>query len=359
MPFLVTYQKETLSAQDWLKKTECEVFLREICALVVAWESGQKRFLLHTSGSTGRPKPIWVERPQIEASIAMSSQKLGLERLESAFLCLSVRMVGGFMFLLRAVALGMRLYIQKPQRNVWEGMPENFQADFAAFSPLQIQATLAAEQWTFFEPFKTVLVGGAPVSTTLQNKMDRLSSAFFHTYGMTETLSHIAFKRLNGAEKQEYFELISHEISIWQQENGCLAIKSPSNFNKGVVLTNDLVELRSSRHFHFLGRMDDVINSGGIKIHPEQLENQFASFLASKLRSKWALSALSSVEYGQELVLVLTEIPDSEIELLAALKALVMPHYAPKRIVYISELPETPSGKIQRKQLMAILEEKI
>ena len=169
-----------------------------------AWLSGQTEFTLHTSGSTGTPKPIRLTRAQMRASAHLTGQTLGLRAGDVALVCLNIRYVAGVMMLVRGLELGLPMTIIEPAGNPLAGFdPANVRFDFTALVPLQLQHILddTPEKLAILNRMKAILVGGAVVSPALEQALQVITAPIFSTYGMTETVSHIALRRLNGPER--------------------------------------------------------------------------------------------------------------------------------------------------------------
>ncbi|TAF30781.1 MAG: hypothetical protein EAZ57_06295 [Cytophagales bacterium] len=359
-PNTLFFQGQIKSIEKWLKELPSDPYLSDVLSIIRAWRSGQTSFLLHTSGTTGTPKPVWAQREAIEASIRLSTEKLVLQHGMTALLPLNVQFVGGFMLLLRALTLNMGIYLQKPQQAIWKGLPSNFHADFTAISPLQLHSVIEKGELDFLEQHRIVLIGGAPVSKHLLNAISDSKTAFFHTYGMTETLSHIAFKRLSSSQKQAHFETISPEIRIWATKDKRLCIQSPTAYNGQIIETNDLVEIIDEQTFDFVGRADFVINTGGIKVSPEQIEAQLSHFLSGILKKEWAVSDLKSDLYGSIVVLVITEklSPDVQKFIFDYSNSHLPRYHTPKQILELEALPLTTFGKLQRQELRVQINER-
>ena len=248
-------------------------YLKESLLFCQKWLQGEEVFEVKTSGSTGLPKVIYPTRKAIQASIEMSQQAFGWEGKEKVLICLHTQYIAGKMMLLRGLALDWTMYLHLPSKNPLADFEQNL--DFAAFVPLQMQNILVhtPEKLALFNKNGSIIIGGAGISSTLESSISNLAAPhIFQTYGMTETLSHIAIRQLNVEPMQESFFPLNG-VKIRLDERKCLCIQSPSTLFEEVT-TNDVAEIYPDGSFRILGRLDNVINSGGVKIQLEEVENE-------------------------------------------------------------------------------------
>ncbi len=343
------------------------------------WLSGAERFALQTSGSTGTPKPIYLSRSQMEASARATGAALGLHLGQQALVCLPTRYVAGRMMLVRGFVLGLDMHVVEPASDPLAALLPDIRPDFAAFIPLQMQTLLdialvapsdscyaddTARSFRYrrlLEGMQAILLGGGPIDDALKGAVEQLSVPVYHTYGMTETATHIALRRLTGPERSEAFvPLPGVELAL--DERGCLAIHGPVTAGAWIQ-TNDIVDLRDDGSFVWLGRWDNVINTGGVKIQIEQVEATVAACQARRGDLAWAgrrfaIAGLPDARLGQVVTLVLEgaalTVP-AESEIQDALRAELDRFALPRRFAYVPALPMTPTGKIDRKALRAML----
>lgn len=343
------------------------------------WLSGAQQFALHTSGSTGTPKPIYLARSQMEASARATGAALDLRAGQQALVCLPTRYVAGRMMLVRGFVLGLDMQVVEPASDPFATLSPDVRPDFAAFIPLQMQTLLAtalvapgdscyaddtAHSFRYrrlLEGMQAILLGGGPIDDALHATVRQLSAPVYHTYGMTETSTHIALRRLNGPEQSDAFvPLPGVELAL--DDRGCLAIRGA--VTAGVwVQTNDIVDLRSNGSFVWLGRWDNVINTGGIKVQIEPVEAAVAACQAQRPDLAWtdrrlAVTGLPDARLGQVVTLVVAGPPlDSAAEaaIQEALRTELDRFALPRRFAYVPDLPQTPTGKIDRKALAAML----
>ncbi|KOY88167.1 hypothetical protein AD998_11475 [bacterium 336/3] len=331
----------TLSFSPYLQNTI------EFCK---EWLSGKEQFVVNTSGSTGTPKPIEISRTQMLESVRLTKLAFGLKGDETALVCLHTDYIAGKMMLIRGLELGWQMLLQEPSSNPLEKITESF--DFVAFVPLQLQTIFekTPEKITLLNQFKTIILGGASISASLETFIESLQVPVYHTYAMTETITHIATRLLNTKQKQPYFEVIEG-VKIRLDERGCLCITSPTtNFEE--IFTNDIAEIIDNQYFKIIGRIDNVINSGGIKIQLENIENKLEKVWEKlKLRQRFFCTGISDETFGQILVLCIEgKALDSEQEtlIMKELSLLVDKYQIPKKIFYKDHFLETETGKIKR-----------
>lgn len=343
---------------------------------LTAWRSGQTEFVLHTSGSTGPPQPITLTRAQMQASARLTGQTFGITIGDRALVCLNTQYVAGTMMLVRGEVLGLELVIVEPTSNPLTGFSVDEHIDFAAFVPLQLQTILAdidpatglPAKLPILNRMKAILVGGAATSPALEQALQVITAPVFATYGMTETVSHIAIRRLNGLDATDYFtSLTGVELAV--DERGCLNIRAAAT-NFDLVQTNDVVEFldlpedslpdKSIKKFRLLGRADSVINSGGVKIQPEAVERVIQQTLAGLGVSpipRLFVAGLPDERLGQRVVLVneqcgLTDRIMNNEQWQAVQETVrqeLGPYSVPKDVIFAPTFIETPTGKIDRK----------
>ena len=322
-------------------------------ALIFAWQwvQGYESFAVPTSGSTGSPKLITVSRRRMLVSVQMTQQALSLTHKNTALLSLNPDFIGGKMMLARALQLGMDMVWVSPSAHPLRGLTHP--TDFLALVPLQLQ-TILEDKADYLNRKHAILIGGAPVSAHLEETVrTRIDSPVYSTYGMTETLSHVALRRLNGAEASPYFQMLG-DTQLDTDERGCLRLRGSITDHQWLI-TNDLVEIVDARHFRWQGRYDWVINSGGVKISPEQLEPTVEPILAAfyEVRKqplpRFFVAGVPDERLGERVVLLVESDKSERDELLDKLKAQLPPYYAPREIKHIATFAETSSGKVDRR----------
>lgn len=321
------------------------------------WINGKEEFVLSTSGSTGSPKKIFATRQQLKASAQLTASYLNLKKEYTSLVCLDTRYIAGIMMLVRSMETGMNMYVVEPTANPFEKIPKNVSIDFAALVPYQLEAILQSEHKRRLNALKIVIIGGAPVSDNLRKSLAELDCSFYSTYGMTETLSHIALQKLNGTDVQNFFQVLPG-ISLRTDERGCLVIHAP-HINPEPIITNDLVELLAADKFRWLGRVDNVINSGGVKVIPEKIESMIEPMMSSLgLSNRFFIGGLPDAALGQKVILLLEgeKLSSSQEEnLRQQLKVSLSRYEIPKSIHYIPIFIQTDTGKINKPKTLELI----
>ena len=304
------------------------------------WYDDSPTVLVHTSGSTGEPKPMYVEKRRMEASARMTCDFLGLHEGDTALLCLPLDFIAGKMMVVRSLVRGLRLVCVEPS-----GEPLGTVAgrlDFVAMVPMQVWNSLqVVEQRERLMAVRQLIIGGGAIDDALARELRGFPNAVWSTYGMTETLSHIALRRLSGLEASEWYTPFEG-VTLSQTADGCLVIDAPA-VHDGQLITNDIVEHTNDGRFKILGRKDNVICSGGLKIQAEEVER----LLSTHLREPYIITKRRDEKFG-EVVVLLTE-GDT-----AAAKTIcehVLPKYwQPRAYVHTGHIPLTATGKPARRQ---------
>lgn len=306
---------------------------------ILDWIDHRPEITLRTSGTTGEPKEIRVQKQSMVHSALLTAEYLNLPVGTRALNCLPIDFIAGKMMFVRALILGWSLDLMDPVRNPLEHTSKDY--DFSAFIPLQLEHSL-----TDIHRVKVLLVGGAPMSLTLRNKAALATSKIYETYGMTETLTHIALRRVSSENLP--FQTLP-QVSIRQNEEGCLVVKAPL-LHPEEILTGDLVELVDQNRFEWKGRKDFIINSGGIKIQPELVEKQIEPFIDLP----FFVCGLPDESLGQKLVLVVEQTSALQTDLEAKLEQIDFKAYhKPKSVIAVSEFVRTVSHKVNRKATLA------
>jgi O-succinylbenzoic acid--CoA ligase len=314
-----------------------------------AWFSNKEYVLVKTSGSTGTPKEIKLQKSQMQNSAIATGVFFGLHENTSALLCLPVVYIAGKMMLVRALTLGWHLDVGAADSNP---LKDNFKAyDFSAMVPLQAENAIDN-----IHRIKKLIIGGGAVSHALQEKLQHVVTAVFGTYGMTETITHIAVKKLNnfsplhrGASEQSLhkdFYTTLPQTEIYKDERNCLVLKN-TTISDVVIFTNDVVRLISDTQFEWLGRFDNVVNSGGIKLYPERIEEK----LGSIMKQRFFVAGIQDDVLGEKLVLVVEGSPC----VFDIKKAKVSKFEVPKKTYFIDHFVETATKKIQRKKTLDLI----
>ncbi|WKN33812.1 AMP-binding protein [Porifericola rhodea] len=324
------------------------------------WLNGQKEFRIHTSGSTGTPKEILITREQMTASAHATAHALSLQPGDTALVCLNTEYIAGKMMLVRGLEIGIHLVIVPPSSMPLASIQTPI--DFCALVPLQLNHMLETENQNLLKKLnlmRAIIVGGAAVSFQLEQRIQQhLSAPVYSTYGMTETVSHIALKRLNGEYASDTFRLLPG-VEVRQDERHCLSIRGTVS-QKQWIQTNDIVELLDKQHFRWLGRADHVINSGGVKIYAEQLEARLQPIIYEQgFAEQYFVAPMPDEKLGEKLCLILqrkTPLSKPQTESLYKwMRENLHPYQIPKEVFYVAEFSSTPTGKVQRASTLARL----
>jgi o-succinylbenzoate---CoA ligase len=326
----------------------------QLSQFIELWNSGQQVFTLQTSGSTGKPKQIQVSRQSMIRSAELTAEALDLKKDDAALLCMPVEFVAGKMMLVRTLVLDLKLFAVKPSSNPLSQVDDSIQIDFAAMTPMQIMESLKdKDSYKKLLKIKTLIIGGAPVSMQLEQDLQNLPGEVFETYGMTETLTHIALRKINGKNKSDLFTAFPG-IRVRTNERGCLVIHAP-HLDQPEVVTNDLVDLVDDHSFRWLGRADNVINSGGIKLFPEQVEKK----LENIINQRFIITGLPDERLGEKVVLAIEGSTPMGFKTTTRLINEKLGHYErPREMFILHSFPETVSGKIIRSEVQKLLSQK-
>lgn len=317
------------------------------------WLTGVQEFTFTTSGSTGAPKATVASRKHMMASAHATIAALQLTPNEHVFLCISAKMIGGAMMLVRALELGCDITIVQPSSNPFDYLTNNHSYTFASFVPMQVYEvqtdTSIAEK---LNGFNHILLGGAPANKGTLQALANLRVAVWQTYGMTETLSHIALKRVG---VDQYYTALPG-VKLKKDERNCLCIEAEVTDNQW-LLTNDVVNLIDDTHFELLGRIDDVINSGGIKIFSYDVEHAIITKMNElEMPPKPMFVCRKPDEkYGEAVVVIMLgePLPDTIIqELINYCKETLGKYAAPKHFYFVREFEKLESGKLDKKSTL-------
>ena len=337
----------------------------KVLAFKKLWDAGQETFEIQTSGSTGIPKKITFRRKQLIASAKMTAKAFDLQEGDTAFCCLNIDYIAGMMMLVRAFEIGMDLIVVEPSSNPFVGIEKhlyllnaNRGRNFFAFVPLQIQTIFeeTPKLGEILNSAKAIIIGGASVNESILKKTQKIYRPMYATYGMTETITHIAIKRLNGVAKDDFFNVLDG-VDIKVNENSCLMIKSKVLDNEWIT-TNDVAEIVNGSSFILHGRIDNVINSGGVKIQLEKIEKVGEVILRKlQLERQFFIYSLPDEKLGERLILVLQNsihnlsqaaIDGIKIDILKAFKEILPKFEVPKEVFFVEKMLETPTGKIDK-----------
>ncbi len=333
---------------------------RDLFDFVKRWDGPEDFIEVRTSGSTGLPKLIRHKKEAMLQSAKMTCDFLGLKRGMRALICLSATNIAGMMMVVRAFERELDILAVPPDGHPLRYLDSPVQIDFCAMVPAQVYNSLQTEEERIrLNNLETIIIGGAPVSHVLQQEIRILKGNVWLTFGMTETMSHIALRKLNGRDASEEFKILEGiRIDVKENSNtGHLIVRAPYLSDEFIV-TNDLVELTGPGTFKWLGRGDHVINSGGKKIFPEAVESKIAPVIDNIFKSSMVRYFITPVPHERlgEVPVLVIELPepssqDSEMHMMLLqreLSAILPRHEIPRDILYAEKFIETPTGKIIR-----------
>lgn len=325
---------------------EGEAYERVTGDFLIDWLSDNPFIYVNTSGSTGQPKKIKLQKQAMVNSAISTGDFFGLKPGDRAMNCLPTSYIAGKMMLVRAMILGLELDCVEPSSQPI--FDYEIQYDFCAMVPFQLKSTIK-----YVYNIKTLIIGGSKISKSLIEDIKTSPSRFYETYGMTETVTHVALKQLHSKNHKAdgAFTAIPN-VSFSQDDRKCLVIKAP-HLTKDVLTTNDIVNLTSETSFKWLGRFDNVINSGGVKLFPEQIEEKLQAIISNR----FIVGSVPDQDLGEKLILVIesTEaVSDGLYESLEGLKTLTK-FEIPKAIYTIKQFAETTNGKIQRQKTINLV----
>ncbi len=313
--------------------------LRLLGEFMEQWLNIDPYMKVQTSGSTGKPKEWRVKKDQMLQSAARTAKYFDFQPGNTVLLCLPMHYIAGKMMVVRALFSQLSLYTVEPSNRPFQEISKKQKIDFVPLVPTQLEGSKNLNN------VQKILLGGGVVNPSLEQSLQMETSEIYHGYGMTETLSHIALRRVNGRERSEAYKVLEG-IDIGVDERSCLTISS-STFDRDIQ-TNDVIELIDPTHFIWKGRKDFVINSGGIKFSPEEIEQKIQSLLSQP----FFIAGLPDKKLGEKVCLFIEgEEPDLKIKnlLIEKIARQLKKYEKPRAVFYIKKFERTSSGKIKRK----------
>lgn len=314
-------------------------------AFIDEWNNDSAYVEVKTSGSTGEPKRMLVEKRRMLNSARITCDFLGLKPGDTALLCMSTDYIAGKMMVVRSIERRLKLIEVPPSGHPLDNSPwsmVNGQLSFAAMVPMQVYNSLQvpAEKERLMA-IRHLIIGGGAIDEAMEAELRSFPNAVWSTYGMTETLSHIALRRISGPEASEWYTPFP-TVKLSTNDEGCLVIDAPEVCAQTLV-TNDIVELKPDARFRIRGRKDNVICSGGIKIQIEEVEQALKKYV----RVPYIISKRKDPKFG-EIVVLLTEGDTAQVQTICQQ---VLPKYhQPKLYLKIDKIPLTETGKPARKE---------
>jgi len=319
-------------------------YLVHLGTFLLEWLAEGNEISVHTSGSTGTPKPLSFTKSAMQAHAQLTGQFFNLIPGHKILLCLPTQFIAGKMMVVRALSLGLDLWVSPPSNHPLDFFKTTF--DFVAMVPSQLEASIP-----LLNCCRKVLIGGAPLIGSFKRKavlaVQTEPTELFLSYGMTETLSHIAIAKLT-LEDQVIFSLLPH-IHIKENDRGCLSVIAPY-ISSDTIHTTDIVRILDASHFEWLGRLDFVINSGGVKIHPESLEKAHEKYFSFP----FFYSGIPHDLLGEQLVIVVAQEYLKESQEILAKIQFGTKFYKPKGILTVAEFLYTHTFKLRRKDTLGL-----
>jgi O-succinylbenzoic acid--CoA ligase len=337
----VRYDEAALSKLIETKEEINDTLIKKLLSFLQEWLDADPQITLKTSGTTGAPKWLRIDKEKMLQSARMTGQFFGLKPGMKALLCLSPEFIAGKMMVVRALFWELDLITTSLESNPLNKL--NKSINLSAMVPLQV-AHILRNQPEKFKLLQTLIIGGGALPAGIEEELQVVPTACWHTYAMTETLSHVALRAINGPNKSDWFTPMQGvEVSL--DKRGCLVINAPAVADVPVV-TNDLAELKGQK-FKVLGRIDDVIISAGHKLHPAQIEKK----LSRVIKTPFFLAGEDHSDAGQVLVLFLEgKFKEHKIsELRIQFEVLLEEFEQPRKIKVIPRFKYLESGKIDRR----------
>ena len=339
----IHYNQENLSELHFTNEPE-DSWRNTIYHFLLNWFDDSDSIITHTTGSTGKPKNIRLRKTSMVNSARMTNHFFKLDARSTVLLCMPATYIAGKMMLVRALMSGFNLLIVEPSANPFEKLNQTI--DFTAITPYQLFHSVESLKNGHV---RKIIVGGSQVTSKLEQLVSTIPAELYETYGMTETCSHIALRRFNGKEKSEYFTVLNG-VEIHQTKRGCLVINAP-HLLEYEIQTNDIVEIINQNSFRWLGRADSAINSGGVKIHPEQVEKKlegiipvhyFITSIPDKLLENKMVLVIESEAFNTE----------QELDLRLKIQPLLHKFEFPKHIYFLPAFVYSQNNKLLRKETL-------
>lgn len=332
---------------EFIQKQHKSEVEKELAGFLKEWYSPKDFLEVRTSGSTGIPKTIRLKKEFVAESALRTLHFFQLKTDDCVLHCLPLKFIAGKLMVVRALLGGLDLFLAEPTTDFSFLKNEKFR--FAAMVPNQVGKILKAESTPgeFLGNIEKLLIGGSSVPNSLEETLQKVSIACYSSYGMTETATHIALRKINGAGADGWYRCFE-DINVNLSAGGCLQIFMPG-LEKSLLRTTDIAELKDEKTFRILGRNDNVIISGGIKFSPEQMEKKLETFISEP----FIFSSLPHRTLGQQLVLVIEgkETEEGRKHLNETCRRELTKYEQPKSIIYVSEIPKTENGKLDRKAI--------
>ncbi|KJF45533.1 AMP-binding protein [Draconibacterium sediminis] len=341
-PSHITINGEAENIKELLHRKTNSEWEQTWLEFLAAWYNANDFIEVQTSGSTGTPKTITLKKDFVAASALRTIRFFELQEGDRVLHCLPSRYIAGKLMTVRALIGKLDLQLVDPASD-FTHLPDDKPIRFAAMVINQVSKYLALPE----QNIKNLLIGGSAIPKPLEEQLQQISTPCYSSYAMTETATHIALRKLNGSDKTESYQCLD-DISVELDERECIRILMPGLEN-GAIQTNDFGELKDRHHFKLLGRIDNVIISGGIKFLPEQIEEK----LAKEMPLPYAIGSVPDKHLGEKIILFVEGKADDEVKTIIQNHCILLlaKYEQPKEIRFIEKLPCTENGKIDRKRL--------
>jgi o-succinylbenzoate---CoA ligase len=346
-PENISINGKNIQVREFIRQNHSSEHDKELAGFLEVWFGSELYIKATTSGSTGTPKTIRLEKEFVAESALRTINYFGLKEGDHVLHCLPTIYIAGKLMVVRALVGNLKLYTAAPETDFSFLQKEKFR--FSAMVPLQVSKILDAEPspGAWFKNLDQLLIGGSAMPHLLETRLKKISTACYSSYGMTETATHIAIRKINGDGADEYYHCLEG-IKVQLSENRCLQIFMPG-LREQPLTTTDLAEVTDDHTFAILGRADHVIISGGIKYSPEQLERKLQPFI----KQSFIVSSLPHETLGSQLVLIVegTENPKEKETMQEICRKQLTNYEQPRKIVFVKEIPLTPNGKPMRNKI--------
>jgi len=319
---------------------------KDIFRFMITWLDDSDSIIQFSSGTTGKSRRLNLLKKSMIRSAENTCRFFNLTSGMTAVLCLPIHYIAGKMMIVRSMVAGMNLHLVEPKSTPDLSAVES--AEFSAMVPLQVFNIL--KDRSFSIPVRKLLIGGTEITPGFINLVQSVPAEVFASYGMAETCSHVALRRLNGPDTQDAYHALP-EVSLTSDKRGCLVISAA--YLPDQIITNDLVKFTGAGSFVWLGRYDNLINSAGIKIVPEEVE----AAVMAKAGLECTVVGLPDERFGQKAVMVFesNKSPDDISGIKNRLESLLPAHWLPKKIFRVEKFPRNDSFKIDRKRLTELI----
>lgn len=327
--------KEDLCRVAYSFIKEGEDFEKPVGNFLLDWFDDNPYIDMQTSGSTGAPKTVRISKQAMVESAIATGDFFDVHPGQKVLQCLPVKYIAGKLMFIRAFILGLEMDFVAPTSTPLYNKDEEY--DFVAMVPLQAKHSLKE-----LKKVKKMIIGGSMISKSLEEELKKLPTKVYETYGMTETITHIAAREIGAPA----FTVLPN-VTISYDDRNCLVIHAPRISNE-VIVTNDLVELVNENQFIFLGRYDNIVNSGGIKLIPEQIEKK----IAGKIDGRYFVTGIKDEELGEKLILI---VEGEERKIDPSTYSDLDKYEKPKEVHFVPHFKETENGKILRNETRSMI----